>query len=244
MIRRLVATSLILLTAIRAGAQSSPASAPAAIDRALLSQLTEIDKKAAAISDLRADFEQRKFTALLKKPLVSTGKLRIKGASMLWDTTAPEPTLMRIDDKEVRLYYPRQATLEIYPIDQRLASLAASPLPRLETLRRHFSIERAGASQLKADPKHASLVPLKLSPIEASLREHVDQVLVLLDASQGLILRAEVTDADGDRTAIDFSNIRLNTNLPEAEVRLEVPPNTRIVRPLEGVVNPQRNESK
>jgi outer membrane lipoprotein-sorting protein len=234
MIRRLLATLLILLPLNRASAQTQPA----AIDPALLTQLIEIDKRAAAISDLSADFQQRKFTALLKKPLVSTGTLRIKGPAMLWNTTAPEPTLMRIDEKEVHLYYPRQSTLEIYPIDQGLASLASSPLPRLETLRKHFSIERAEASKLNADATNASLVPLRLTPIDALLREHVEQVLVLLDASQGLILRAEVTDADGDRTAIEFTNIQRNTNLPETAVALDVPAGTRTVRPLEGLQRP------
>ena len=203
---------------------------PASIDPALLALLAEIDKKAAAVSDLTADFKQEKFTALLKKPLVSTGRLFIKSSAMLWDTTAPEPTRMRIDEKEVRLFYPRQKILEIYPIDQRLGSLAASPLPRLDVLRTHFNIERIASD-------NSSVLQLKLTPIEVTLQEHVDHVLVSLDPAKGLILNAEVTDADGDRTAIEFSNIKTNMNLSDDSVRLDVPKGTRIVHPLEGLGN-------
>jgi outer membrane lipoprotein-sorting protein len=221
---RVVLVIFAMMFIARAQGQTS---APT-IEPKLLEQLVEIDKRASAVSDLSADFTQRKITPLLRKPLVSSGTLRIKGSAMFWDTKQPEPTRMRIDEKEVRLYYPKQETLEIYTLDQRLGSLAASPLPRLDVLRKHFAIERGEA-------KEAPMIELKLTPIEASLKQHVERVVVLLDARQGLIVKAEVTDADGDRTSMEFTNVKTNTKLGEDEVRLEIPENTKIVRPLEGL---------
>src|SRR5437016_5461359 len=107
------------------------AGAAPATNPALWTRLTEIDSRAAKLTDLSADFEQQKFTTLLKKPLTSRGKVRIAGSTMRSDTTEPEPSIMLIDDKEVRLYYPKESTLEIYALGQQLGSLAASPLPKL-----------------------------------------------------------------------------------------------------------------
>jgi outer membrane lipoprotein-sorting protein len=228
-------TSLALLAALASAARAeTPASRPAT-NPALWERLVRIDQLASKVTDLSADFEQKKFTPLLRKPLVSTGTIRVKGSAMVWDTTAPEPTQMRIDQREIRLYYPRQATLEIYPIDQQLGSLAASPLPKLDVLKRYFAFEEVPISELGADVRGENLLALRMTPVDAALSEHLDHVAVLLDAAQGLILRAEMVDADGDRTQILFSHLRPNAGLGEGDVSLNVPASTKVSRPLEGL---------
>src|SRR5689334_1906118 len=84
---------------------------PQGIDRMLWKQMLEINARGAGIKDLRADFVQEKFTPLLRKPLISAGKILIKGSATLWITEKPEPTVLRIDAKEVRLLYPVQKVL-------------------------------------------------------------------------------------------------------------------------------------
>ena len=54
-----------------------------------------------------------------------------------------------------------------------------------------------------------------------------------MDASRGLILRAEMTDADGERTRMVFSDIQVNTGLQDEDVELRVPGSTRVTRPLD-----------
>jgi outer membrane lipoprotein-sorting protein len=166
---------------------------------------------------------------------VSTGTIRVKGSAMVWDTAAPEPTQMRIDGKEIRIYYPRQNTLEIYPIDQRLGSLAASPLPKLDVLKRYFTFEQVPVTDLGPDVKGDDLLAVRLTPVDPALAEHLDHVVVLLDAARGLILRAEMVDADGDRTRIVFSDVRPNAGLRDEDVELNVPESAKISRPMEGL---------
>lgn len=219
-----------------AQADSPPTSQPAATNPTLWARLVKIDQIGAKANDLTADFEQQKFTPLLRKPLISTGTIRVKGTAMVWDTAKPEPTAMRIDQKEIQLYYPRQKVLEIYPIDRQLGSLAASPLPRLDVLRKYFAIEEIPATDAGAEKGASSdRMGLRLTPTDALLREHLDQVVVLLDVQRGLILRAEMTDADGDRTQIVFSNIQVNTGLKDGDVTLHVPESAQVTRPLDGL---------
>src|SRR6478735_3538617 len=125
---RLAKVAVFVLIVATGGARGEPA--PATTRSAdLAARLVEIDRRASAITDLTADFAQEKFTPLLRKPLVSKGVIRVRGAAMVWDTRTPEPTRMRIDPQEIRLYYPRQNTVEVFPMDRQLGSLAASPLP-------------------------------------------------------------------------------------------------------------------
>jgi hypothetical protein len=47
---------------------------------------------------------QQKFTALLRKPLASSGVVRLKGAVSRWDTRRPEPAVLHADGRELRMY--------------------------------------------------------------------------------------------------------------------------------------------
>jgi outer membrane lipoprotein-sorting protein len=214
---------------------AQPATAFAGVDPALWQQMLAINAKGQQIQDLTAKFEQKKFTTLVKKPLVSTGEVHVKGPVMRWDTKEPAPTIMRVDEKEIRLYYPQQKVVEVYKVDQQLSSLAASPLPRLDVLKQHFSFERLDDQAMRADGDPANTLALKLTPIDATLKEHVDEVRVLLDADHGYILRFEMIDSDGDRTVISFSGIKTSTNMPQSEVELKVPPDVKVSRPLEAI---------
>jgi outer membrane lipoprotein-sorting protein len=136
------------------------------------------------------------------------------------------------DGREVRMYYPGQKSLEIYAMDRRLGDLAASPLPRLKTLREHFEIARSDAKGF-TPPEGRAALSLRLTPADPSLREHVDAVRVLLDVEAAHILELEIVDADGDRTHVTFSDVRLDTGIRTDDLKLDVPADTTISRPLD-----------
>ena len=93
----------------------------------------------------------------------------------------------------------------------RLGALAASPFPRLEVTKKYFTFERIAAKGLSPEADEAKNLALRMKPIDAELRKHLDEVSVLLEISSGLVLRAETIDADGDRTVMKFSNIKTNS---------------------------------
>jgi outer membrane lipoprotein carrier protein len=230
----LVGAVLVTHRLARAAEPTGPTT-DAAADRDLSARLDDIDRRAGRIKDLSAHFEQKKFTALLKKPLVSSGRVRMRGALVRWDTEAPEPAVLHADGHEIRMYYPRRREAEVYPLDRRLTDLAASPLPRLSALRQHFSIERDPAA---GDVR--GTVALRLTPTDEFLKEHVDRVLVRLDVASACVASVEVDDADGDRTLIAFSEVRLNSGVAAAEVDLSLPAGTKVSRPLDAVQGESR----
>jgi hypothetical protein len=132
------------------------------------------------------------------------------------------------------MYYPSQKLLEIYAIDRRLGDLASSPLPRLKALREHFTLERSDGARFHAPPKDRQVLPLKLVPREEALRQHVDEVDVLLDVTAAHILELEIVDADGDRTHVTFSGFKLDAGVTPDDLKLRVPAGTTVSRPLEG----------
>src|SRR4051794_26174391 len=115
---------LIAVALAKAQATSAPTTAPATasteLSDAFERQLASIDQRASKIQDLVADFVQEKHSPLLRKPLISRGSVKSKGATSLWETTEPEPTQMATDPQTLRLYYPQQKTIEEYPMRGRL----------------------------------------------------------------------------------------------------------------------------
>jgi outer membrane lipoprotein-sorting protein len=245
----------VMIACAKAPAADVPATQPATqpasrIEPGLLKELTALDQRIGAIQDLRATFIQKKFTPLLRKPLLSAGTVRVKGTLMRWDTTRPEESIIAVGQGQLEMYYPSQKVLEVYQLDQQMGQLAASPLPRLALLRQYFSIERAEAAPLLkawhedvAPPDHPATaqaeahhyLALRLTPIDPALQRHLNQVLVLMDLDYPCILRAEMAAAARERTVLSFSDIHLNTGLKEAQVTLHVPPGTTISHPLAGM---------
>lgn len=221
---------LVLLLCL-ASLGAAPATQP--VDPALWAKLTEIDARAGKVKSLSANFDQQKFTAILRKPLESSGTIRINGSVMRWDTKQPEPSVLLIDGKEAKVYYPNQKTLEIYPVDKRLAELAASPLPRLQVLKSHFAFRQIDARELDKSAPADRFLALELTPTDPALAEHVQRVRVLLDVAGAYIMKAEVTDGDGDRTVLSFRDVQVNAAL--GDLALAVPPGTAVTRPLEGL---------
>jgi len=200
-----------------------------AIDPQLLTSLQAIDAKVARVKDLTAAFEQKKFSPLLKKPLISKGTIYARNTAMLWDTTTPEPTRMRIDGSSLQIYYPSQKRVEQYPIKGKLAAMAANPLPRLDAMLEQFNITAAPAPQ-PADSKPT--LHLVLTPKQDELKQYVKEVHVSIDTDSGLADHFEILDPDGERTEITFSNQKADTGVTDDALKLNAPPGTETVQPL------------
>jgi outer membrane lipoprotein-sorting protein len=238
---------MLLALVLLAGAPpTQPTSRPTNVDPAAWQRMLEIDSRAGKITDLVADFEQQKFTAMLKKPLVSSGRVYVRGSAMLWDTRKPEPNQLQITDREVRIYYPAQKTIEVYQVQQKLGQLAASPLPRLSVLQQHFTFEPIPVTEM-GEKDDTSFFAVRMTPSEAELREHIEQVRVLLDVNRGLIVRLEMRDSDGDRTLVTFSNVKTNVGLSDEQLKISAPADVKVTRPLaavEGTPPPDQSQER
>jgi outer membrane lipoprotein-sorting protein len=223
-----------LLLALVLLADDAPTSRPANVEPAVWQRMLEIDRRAGAVTDLEADFEQQKFTAMLKKPLVSSGRVFVRGSTMRWDTRKPDPNELQITEREVRIYYPAQETIEVYQVQQKLGQLAASPLPRLALLEKHFTFEPIPVGDM-GESDEQKFFAVRMTPTQPELREHVEQVRVLLDAGRGLIVRLETRDADGDRTMVSFFNVKTNVGLKDEQLKINAPAGVKVTRPLAAV---------
>ncbi len=235
-------------------------------------RLAALDATLAKTIDFKANFEQRKYTPLLKKPLVSKGVLTSKGGMVKWETTEPRSVTIFIDPLsskspstagsqpdpspnapkvlsespaaapkptgEMRVYYPGDQLCEIYPIGGALIDFAAAPLPRLAELRGRFTIESIAPSQLGGAADNPALLALLLRPNSAEIRKHLESITLLIDETIPAATKVIITDAEGERTEITLTSVRINSGLKDTEVQLTLPEGVRISRPLGNTAPP------
>lgn len=199
-------------------------------DAELEAMLLEIDGRIGKIEDLRARFEQRKSSPLLRRPIVSSGEVIARGDVVLWRTERPRPAEMLVGGGEIRLLYPEDKLLEVYPIGN-AKGMAGGPLPRLHELRERFTFVRAPKQETDNASQSQDVL---LTPIAEEMRRSVASVRVSIDTSVPCVTKIVMTDPEGEQTTIEFSAIRINTGVKEKDVRLRVPEGTRESRPLEG----------
>ncbi|MCX5658528.1 MAG: hypothetical protein NTW19_02255 [Planctomycetota bacterium] len=188
------------------------ANPPPGVSVELWRTLRQIDEKVSRIHDLTADFTQVKRTPLLKRPMVSEGRVRVAGGVVRWDTAKPSPTVLWMRESKVRIYYPENKLVEEYDLGQRLAELAGSPVPRLGLLVEHFRPELLTESDLRRGDA-AAPAP---APAES-------------------LVRMKMSASDEETTFVAFNNVRINTRIDEASLTPEVPAGVKVSRPLAGV---------
>ena len=205
-------------------------------------RLEAVDRLAASISDLTSRFVEQKHTVLLKKPMVSKGRVRIKGSHTLWQTVEPHRTTTLVDAKQVRIHYPRRRVVEVYPIDDQLRQLFVSPVPRWAPLRDHFSIESVPAGDVPDEYLEKDrFLSVRLTAKDDSLRRYVGRVDVVIDTTTGCAVRVDMIDGDGERTTITFSETKTNAGLDDRHFDLAVPEGTQIVYPLSPNARPHHD---
>lgn len=250
--RRLLAIGVVCSAAPLAWAQSeAPGSTgesaerePAdARDGALLQRLNEIDDRLGKIEQMRARFRQSRTIPMLRRPMVSSGTLLMRDGAIRWDTLEPAPSTMLVSEGEIRLYYPESAILEIYSTTGGSTGAAdagdlpaqarGGARPRLSQLRDRFTITEIPASSFENAPA-GDLLGLELTPIDEPTAAQVRRVRVLIDTAIPMVRRVQITNAEGELTDIELSDLRFDRPISAEQMRLRVPEGTLISRPMEG----------
>ncbi len=216
-----------------AGANGAGPAVPAgAASEQFAKRLEAVDAGMAKVTNLRADFEQRRRTRLLKRPLVSRGTVLTKGDLVRWDAVSPRESALVIGHGAIRMYYPADKLVELYPVGEGFRDLAGAPLPRLSALRERFVLSPLAASDPAMKDEDEQLLGVLLTPKGDELRKHVTSVKVIIDEAGPVAKKVVITDAEGEETEIVFSHTRLNGGVRDDEIELELPEGVRVSKPL------------
>ena len=177
----------------------------------------------------QADFQEQRVIRLMKKPLVSSGKVWFQAPNKFRrEVKGNSPSLTVSDGQQLWIYYPNFKSAERYPLGKRspLDSTVAAinSALNLENIENTFQI-----TATKIDPPQAGY-ELALIPRTASMKR-VFQKLELHINDQLRAERTEMLLPNGDRIVTTYSN-QTRAPVPPSTFEFKPPPGTDITTPL------------
>ena len=174
----------------------------------------------------QADFQEQRFLRLMKKPIVSSGRVWFQPPNKFRrEVKGNSPSLTVSNGQQLWIYYPNFKSAEHYSIGSRspLDSIitAINSALNLENVENTFDITGA-----KIDNGYE----LDLTPRTPSMKRIFQKLHLRIDDK----LRAERTEIlqlNGDRIVTNYSN-QTRTPVPPSKFEFTPPPGTDITTPL------------
>ena len=218
--------AVVFALAAAAAAPPSP-EAPAAGDARLpLKDVVErVQKRYDGAKDFRARFNQTLTNATFGRKISSAGEVLLKKPGrMRWNYTQPDPKMYLSDGTTLWLYEPedKQAFKQDLKASQLPAALAF--LTGQGKLAAEFDIAFAPAKTPYGTPRDYVLT---LSP--KTPQAQVKTILFVVDPKSFDVRESVITDQQGNINDLLFSEIKVNTNIPDGTFKWAPPAGVRLI---------------
>jgi len=216
-----------LLLALAQPAATPPAPAPAAPAPGLLplpAVIEKMQKNYDLAKDFRAHFSQKYTNVAFNRTKVSSGEVAFKkGGRMRWDYDKPDPQMFVSDGKTLWLYEPndKQAFRQSLKESQLPGALAF--LLGKGKLTDEFEIALAG------EIAYGNKVDYRLSLKPKQPQATYKSIYFIVDAKSFYVTESVLVNAQGDINDITFSDVKVNTKVPDTLFKWSVPAGVRTI---------------
>lgn len=223
-------------TAAESGAnktkQAAPAVTPAGPED-LKNLLAQMNIAAKAFKTAQADFEWDQYQRVVDETDVQKGQMYLRRTEKGMDAglriTSPDPKQVVFKDGKLSFYQPR--------IDQVTERAAGSNRADVEAfmslgfgasgsdLEKSYDLKMEGWETV-AGVKTARL---DLSPKEAKLKSSLSKIVLWIDPARSLAVQQQFLEPSGDYRLARYSNIRVNSRIPDDAFKLKTTSKTKFV---------------
>jgi outer membrane lipoprotein carrier protein len=185
--------------------------------------LEQLKKAQKSLKDFTADITQVKISSLFTEPVVSHGKMRLKRPNQIWvEMYPPYPNVTVLNKGVLLIYFPDERVAQRYDV-------AGNPLLAKWLLFFQNPIETLGKNIWLQDEKAGEAV-LGIDPAEdlAAFQE----IRITIDTSNWMPKRLELVEKNGDRTTINYEDVRINVGIPDSSFQLRLPSDVEIIEPM------------
>ena len=211
------AVSVFLLLSTTAAVQAAPAVTLAQV----IKKVQEQQKKTVT---LQADFRQEKELALMAKPEVSTGTfIYSRPSNVRWTYDTPKRVQMVIAGGFLTTYYPelnKAERIDVKRFEDRIFKYMGAT-GAIDELARYFDFTFT-------DSKSKPVFVLDLTPKNRAVSKRVQRIKLWIDKNTYLTSKIEYVEGDGDITRYEFTNVRINENVPPSQFALTLPSTVRV----------------
>jgi outer membrane lipoprotein carrier protein len=177
--------------------------------------LDAIQKQYESVKTITAQFVQKSYVKTMNQTLEARGVVQIKKpGKMKWVYNAPEPQVLVSNDKVLWLYIPDEGQVTKVPVE----SIYSSNTPALFLAGKGKLIDSFNVVTVSNEKGRITVV---LIPKEED--NSVDRLALVANSKSYQIVGSTVYDKLGNRTEINFSDIRVNEKVPESTFLFKIP---------------------
>ena len=177
--------------------------------------VNEIQKSYESVLTFKATFEQKAFVKMMNRVEVARGEVQIKKpGKMKWVYNSPDPQILISNHKNLWLYLPEDEQVTRMPIENVYSSNAfALFLAGKGTLTDTFDV-----AQVLSEKNEITVVF-----IPKAEDSNLKRLALRANKNNYQITGASVYDKLGNKTAINFREIRINEKIAESVFEFQVP---------------------
>jgi outer membrane lipoprotein-sorting protein len=185
--------------------------------------LEQIKKAQDAIVDFSADIRQVKVSTLSQAPVVSRGRMRFKRPDRLWmEIEPPYPTITVLNKGVLLIYFPDEKIAQRYQV-------AGNPDLAKWLLFFQNPIDTLG-KRIWLQEKKAGEVVLGIDPAEDLAI--FQKIRISIDTANWLPKSVEMVEKGGDRTTINYDNVKVNSGISDDSFEFRLPAGVEIIEPM------------
>jgi len=197
--------------------------------------LARMDASARQFHSFSARIQRTDFTAVLNDSEVMNGTILMKrdknGVTGIMDFTEPNAHIIAIAGHSVQIFHPKANAVEIYDTTKYRAVMDEYLLLGFGTTA--AELEKAYAPKVTGTDAVASVVStrIELTPKSAQAQELIRKIELWIPEGQSNPVQEKITKASKDTILVDYSELKINPELPASAFELKLPPGVRKLQP-------------
>jgi len=196
--------------------------------------LGRMDKAARDFKNMTASVKNIEYTDVLHESAETSGSVRLKrsknGLAAIMEFGEPNPYMVHLIGRKVEIFKPKAGptgTVEEYDAGKLAKNMDQFLLLGFGTtgaeLKKEYTIALGDAATIDGVPT----TRIDLYPKSAELKKLVTKVELWIPASSGNPVREKVLQPSKDYRLVTYSNMKVNTDVPDSAFELNTPKGVR-----------------
>jgi len=191
-----------------------------------------MDSAAASFKGMTAKIRMISYTAIIKETTEESGVITLRSPKSrtvvaLIEFEKPDKKSFSFRDKKAQIYLPAINTLQEYDLGKYDSLLTQGLLIGFSTsskdLQKNYTV--SGGTDETIEGLKTSKI--ELVPTAETIRQHITRIELWVGTDTGLPVQEKLYRKSGDYTQIVYSDMKLQSNLTDEQVKLKLPSNVK-----------------
>ena len=205
-----------------------------AADDSLEAVFARMDKASTRFRDLTADMKRTSYTAFVNESTVDTGTIGVKMPKprdyhLLMNFKTPDPKQVMLSGTKVLIYYPKTQTAQELDLGKSNRAQVEGFMrlgfgSNSADLKSAYSVKLGGPETVEGQ----NATRIELTPKSKDVAVQFPKFELWISNDTGISIQQKIYQPGGDYSLATYTNMKLNQNLPDSAVKINLPPHVHI----------------